>query len=247
MVPDSDPCKPFSCSKFFLAHSTSYPDNTTLLSLWRTYSTLDTTINSTGYTALPPPRRLIYPNNRFFTDANPPYEEHWIPRVRTNTGFHPFLAKALFPDMTILYYEDWEDWQRMEVPVLFERVVVADWVAALDGVHASGNGGKMPPHSAAFKLNASAMWWEPVRRSLAEWFGVYEQPTVGKTITYLHRQGRRTGPRLTAETHTRLMQALEALVSEKGYQLQIVSSYDEETNWSSRMEAIVKSQVYISR
>ncbi|KAF8903321.1 hypothetical protein CPB84DRAFT_1814696 [Gymnopilus junonius] len=219
----------------------STPHNSTLFALWRTYSSLDRAIDSTGHTRLPPPRRLIFPHNRFFTDENPPYENHWIKRVRAETGFHPYLAKAAFPQLTVQYYEDWDDYQKMEIPFILERLVVVDRTIAektvMDG---------LPVYSPAFDLDTSDHWWEPVRRNLAQFLEEYEiNPRAKKAVTYLHTQSD-SSPKLSTEEHQNLVRALEKMARSRGYELHIVSTQTSETDWTERMTAIVKSSLILS-
>lgn len=217
-------------------------DNSTLFSLWRTYSSLDPSIDSQGRTILPPPHRIFFPNIRFFTDANPPFEKHWIRRARVDTGFHPYLLKAAFPHLTVLYQEDWEDYHAMAVPFVLERIVVADRAAAAVSVHLG-----QPVFSPPFELAASGHWWEPVRRTLALYFDVYEAKAAKKVVTYLHRQGEGGGPRVADEDHAALVRALKKAERSYGYEVHIVSELTQETHWSEKMGAVVKSSVSISR
>ncbi|PPQ99250.1 hypothetical protein CVT24_009295 [Panaeolus cyanescens] len=209
--------------------------NTTLLSLWRTYSSLDTTIDATGSTRLPPPVRLIFPHNRFFTDANPPVEEpHDTRRRRFDTGFHPYLAKAAFPQMTVQYLEDWEDYHAMPVPFFFQRLVVADHTAAIKSVEKG-----QPGYTSAFELVASPHWWQPIRRNLASFVGA----SKGKrTVTYLSTQLDPLKPKLSDSDHQALVKSLESMAAKHGYEVRVIST---ETRWIDRMTAIAQSSAVI--
>ncbi|KAE9400511.1 hypothetical protein BT96DRAFT_919370 [Gymnopus androsaceus JB14] len=104
------------------------PQNTTLLSLWSLYSTLQSSI----VTSLPYPTRFILPQIPAFTDDDldetGARKDDSMPRSRSSTGFHPFLPKAAFLHMGVLYQEDWADYMRL---------VVADYqVAGADGLSA---------------------------------------------------------------------------------------------------------------
>lgn len=215
-------------------------DNSTLFSLWRTYSSLDLSIDQSGRTTLAPPRRLIFPHNRFYTDANPPFDQHWIKRRRVDTGFHPYLLKAAFPQLTVMYFEDWEDYEKMEIPFMIERVVIADTRAANSKVHFGE-----PIFSPPFGLEASEYWFEPVRKTLVEYFDVNE---AGKTpvVTYIHTQGESDGAKLTTQDHDRLSRALKKMGKDYGYEVHVVSSVTDETDWSKKMRAIIRSTVSIS-
>lgn len=214
-------------------------DNSTLFALWRTYSSLDESIDQSGRTTLIPPRRLLFPHNRFFTDDNPPFDQHWIRRARFGTGFHPYLQKAAFPQMTTQFYEDWHDYQEMDNPFVFERLVIADRKVA-ENVVDDG----LPAYSAAFDLDASEHWWEPIRKNLAQFLGQYEVDPKSKAITYLHTQSE-PGAKLSQQDHDALIKALEALAHSNGYELNVVSTQTSETDWTQRMTAIIKSSVGI--
>ncbi|KDR80331.1 hypothetical protein GALMADRAFT_61700 [Galerina marginata CBS 339.88] len=219
----------------------SSPHNSTLFALWRAYSSLDRTIDETGLTKLPPPQRLIFPHNRFFVDQNPPFDEYWIRRARVDTGFHPYLSKAALPQLTVQYLEDWEDYQKMEVPFVYERLVIADRTVASKAAPED-----LPVYSTAFDLDASEHWWEPVRRNLAQYVGEYEvKPKAKKVVTYLHTQSQR-GPKLSSDDHENLVKALEKMTNYQGYELHVVSTQTSETDWVDRMTAIVKSSVILS-
>ena len=186
---------------------------------------------------------MLFPHNRFFTDANPDFGKHWLRRVRVDTGFHPYLAKAAFPHLTMLYYEDWEDYHNMAVPFFFERLVVADRQAA-----GYSTNPEQPIFSLPFDLEASKNWWEPVRRTLALYFDAYyEKAKDKKVITYLHRQFESTGPKLVSEDHDALVRALQKLGRSRGYVVHVVSTLTTtETDWNQKMGAVVRSSVSLS-
>ncbi|KAK6981036.1 protein transporter SEC24, partial [Favolaschia claudopus] len=220
----------------------SSPHNSTLFALWRTYSALDSGIDVDGATKLAPPRRLIYPYYGFFTDPNPEHADVTTRRQRVVNGIHPQLVKAAFPFMTVMYYEDWEDYHAMQVPFVIERLVVADRSAAQYGVRA-----QEPIYASAFKVNgASEHWWEPIRRSLATYFEAYgkDAPTT-KVVTYVQRQSHTHGLRLSDKDHLALVDALHKLERDHGYEVHIVSNIDEEMSWSERMRAIARSSMMI--
>jgi hypothetical protein len=213
-------------------------DNSTLISLWRTYSSLDPSIDHLGQTTLPSPHRIFFPQMRVFTDPNPLPHFHWIRRRRVDTGFHPFLLKAAFPHLTVMYMEDWEDYHKLQVPFVIERIVIADREAAETAQHLD-----QPVYAPSFELGASEFWWEPVRRTLAAYFGEVEEKVGKKVVTYLHRQGEKTGLRLRDEDHKALVTALNNLNRTHGYEIHVVSSMTDETAWSEKMNAVVKSSV----
>ena len=215
-------------------------DNSTLFALWRTYSSLDTSIDAFGQTTLPAPVRLVFPNNRFFTDANPPFQDHWVRRRRVDTGFHPYLAKAAFPRLTPLYYEDWEDYHKMEVPFVMERIVVADRTAAQNSLDIN-----QPIFAPSFTLDGSPYWWEPIRRSLTSFYDLKEEPRSKSVVTYLQRQGEANETRLEDNDHELLVRSLKNMARANGYELQVVSTLTSETAWDTKMSAIARSSVSI--
>ncbi|TFK38131.1 hypothetical protein BDQ12DRAFT_684016 [Crucibulum laeve] len=217
--------------------------NSTLLALWRTYASLDPSIDASGRTTLATPERLIIPHKRFFTDANPEFSEYWIRRARYDTGYHPYTAKAAFPYLTTLYFEDLEDYMHIAVPWLLERVVISDRQAA-SGSHLLEAG--QPVYSPPFKLEASEHWWEPVRLSMAKFFGVEDEGRWDKkVVTYLHNQAAERGARLETANHEALVKALREMGKWHGYEVNVVATTTLETDWNERMEAIVKSTVVL--
>ncbi|KAJ6588930.1 hypothetical protein B0H19DRAFT_1013958 [Mycena capillaripes] len=219
----------------------SSPHNSTLLALWRIYSSLDPEIGSDGSTKLAPPRRLLYPYYGFFTDANPEHNDVTTRRQRVVNGIHPELVKAAFPFLTVMYYADWEDYHMMEVPFVIERLVVADRTAAHHGTQEHD-----PIYAPPFKMDrVSEYWWEPIRRSLATYFEVYGENAPKKAVTYVHRQSQPNGLRLSDADHSALVSALQKMERDYGYEVHIVSNIDEEMSWSDRLRAIVRSSVML--
>ncbi|KAF8068730.1 hypothetical protein FPV67DRAFT_1087364 [Lyophyllum atratum] len=216
------------------------PHNSTLVSLWRTYSSLDTHIDASGLTTLPPPHRIFFPQVRVFTDPNPLPHFHTIRRRRVDIGFHPFLLKAAFPQLTVMYLEDWEDYHKLPVPFVIERIVVADREAA----EASVKPGQ-PVFSPAFDLIGSKHWFEPVRRTLSTYFGEEANRKTKKTVTYIHRQSEHTGLKVREDDHQSLVRALNKMGHDYGYEVHVISSQFDETGWTERMSAIVKSTVVL--
>ncbi|KAH6917882.1 hypothetical protein BKA70DRAFT_1245623, partial [Coprinopsis sp. MPI-PUGE-AT-0042] len=212
--------------------------------------TLDSSIDSEGRTTLSPPQRLIYPHNRFFSDPNPPFDKHWIRRHRYESGLHPYLIKAAFPSITLQYYEDWDDYYKMGVPFVFERLLIADRKSA----SASLQPGQ--------PIN-SPFWWEPVRRTLALYFdrlteeaqdahpteqGIFHwRGGPKKVITYIDNQNEAgVGKDILVPTdYELLMRALRKLARDQGYEFHIVSTSTLETSWEKRMDTIVRSTVIL--
>ncbi|KAF8556036.1 hypothetical protein OG21DRAFT_1506985 [Imleria badia] len=217
------------------------PSNYTLFSLWRTYSALNTSL-STDALMLPPPRRIFYPNVRTLLGDQPEEDKSILPRQRGPSGFHPMLPKAAFPTLGLMYAEDWADYALLQVPFLLTRVVVADQGAARRAR------ADVPSFAVPLvELEASKVWWEPVRRSVARFVGVAELApkktwlSKPKTVvTYLSRQDAVGGPKLRAADHEALVQALGELGDR--YEVHVMSS---EVSWMARMRAIAQSTVVI--
>ncbi|KAF4621555.1 hypothetical protein D9613_012998 [Agrocybe pediades] len=197
----------------------SHPHNSTLFALWRTYSSLDVGITSTGYTTLPPPRRLIFPHNRFFTDANPDFGDHWIRRRRVDTGFHPFLLKAAFPQLGMQYFEDWGRLSRDAGQPIFAPTFVYLHQSIVDACE----------------------------EELIKFLGEEEVAKANdkKVVTYLHTQSEQGGGRPSEEDHNALSNALSAMAKKNGYEYHMVSTQTSDTDWTDRMMTIVKSSVVI--
>ena len=193
-------------------------------------------IKSTGETILPQPHRIIFPHNRFFTDPNPAPEQYLARRRRFDTGFHPYTAKAAFPQLTIQDYEDWKDYMRMSMPFVFETLVVADRRAAQKSIT-----GGLPAIASTLSLDVSPHWWEPIRGNLVRFLEVTspDQPVV----TYIHSQSESEGMRLSDPDHEALVSALLSMGKKYGYEIRVVSSQTSDTNWQQRMSEIAKSSV----
>ncbi|KAM6503476.1 hypothetical protein JOM56_000419 [Amanita muscaria] len=216
------------------------PHNSTLFALWRTYSWLDQAIDPVGRTTLPAPVRLVFPSINFFTDANPPFDQTLIRRRRADTGFHPYLAKAAFPRLDVLYSEDWEDYHKMEVPFVIERLIVADRTASQKSLEPNE-----PIFTPSMNLDASPNWWEPIRRTLTTYLDLGEDSASKHVVTYLHTQGDTKGSQLRDEDHDRLVRSLESLASDNSYEFNVVSTSTAETKWDTKMSAIARSTIVL--
>jgi len=221
-------------------------NNHTLLSLWRTYTSLDQSIDSRGRTSLPPPRRLIFPSIPYFSEPRHDPDNTTNPRSRSKTGIDDIAAKAAFPTLAIMYREDWHDFAQMQIPFVLERVVVADRSAA---ARASSN---QPVFSPPFQdMVASKHWWQPVRRSM---IGFLQLPDEHKSksaaamevtkpvVTYFSTQGKGSGPRLKDEDHNLLVKTLKTFQRTSGYEVNIVPA---NAPWMDRMKILVRSTIVI--
>lgn len=198
---------------------------------------MDPTIDSEGRTRLAPPQRLIFPHHKFFTDADPESPEDTRRRRRVDTGFHPYLLKTAFPQLTAMYLQDFEDYAKMQVPFVFERLVIADREAT-SHVLDSSEPEFLPP----FELQTSEFWFEPVRKTLESFLGVGELSSK-KAVTYIVTQDNEVGPKLKQEDHEKLVSALKRMERNIGCEVHIISDDTRRTTWTERMEAILKSTV----
>lgn len=164
-----------------------------------------------------------------------------ILRQRSPGGFHPFLVKAAFPTLGLLFEEDWIDYARLHVPFLIKRVVVADQGAARQART------DVPPFAVPLvELKVAQDWWEPIRRQVARVLDVAEAVPKKKTwlqqratvVTYLSRQNTTDGPRLRDADHAALVKALGELGGR--YTVHVVPP---EASWMERMRAIAQSTV----
>lgn len=224
------------------------PGNHTLFSLWRTYASLDLSIDSHGRTTLPSPRRLIFPSVTYFTQRRPDPDVPAFPRLRSKTGLDDLAAKAAFPTLSLMYRDDWDDFAKMQMPFLMERVVIADRGAA---ARARNRPTDQPLFSAPFDgLEASNYWWEPIRRMMVGFVQLEEesqkkskfttQRAVKYVVTYLSTQEKATGPKLRDEDHRLLVKALKELESRSGFEVNIVPA---DARWLDRMKILARSTV----
>ncbi|TFY62377.1 hypothetical protein EVG20_g6724 [Dentipellis fragilis] len=177
---------------------------------WRAYSTLDPLIPANGKTSLPPPRQLLFAH----VDAG-----HW----RDYASMNQWVLRTAFPSVKMEFSQDWEDRVAMGVPLVFDRILIADRAAAINGE----NFGRTQRTAAEpFALPGSPNWWSTYRNNVIEFSGLNSsvgEGTRGKpVITYISRQG--WGRRmLIQEDHERLVEELYRLRDEKGYEVNVVS------------------------
>lgn len=134
----------------------------------------------------------------------------------------------------------------MDVPFVFQRIVVADRAAAQ---RAASSSSSSPAHhgepvfSGPFGLMGSEFWWEPIRRTLAAYFDVDEEKEKDKkVVTYVSSQ--ESSLRLSDADHEELVRALKKMESDYGYEVHVVSSLDYTSDgWKEKMGAIVRSSV----
>lgn len=194
--------------------------------MWRTYSSLDLNIPSSGilsHDTLTAPRRFIFPHiyQANFTDYS---------------GLSEYITRAIFPSMAFEYKETWDDRNGTARPFVFERLVIGDRIAA---EHSEQWAGLYKYAAPAFQLPGSGVnFWSPLRRALVQYIGqgytlpdMVDVPSVSKkskaerkktVITYVSRQnwGRRT---LNPKDHDNLVKALKGLERRHGYEVNVVS------------------------
>ncbi|KAL5536741.1 hypothetical protein ACEPAF_564 [Sanghuangporus sanghuang] len=184
---------------------------------WRGYSSLDIFITADGQTSLPPPRRMIF---RHVSTTE------W----RDYASMNQWVTRGAFPSLSMEFKEDWADRAAMQVPFVFDRVLLADRASAGEGEpflitwRSASN---------AFVLPGSQQWWSPIRRSVLEFSGAEAQWIYGPNpngtaeyekfvITYISRQkwGRRM---LRQADHEKLVEELYKLRDKYGYEVNVVN------------------------
>ncbi|TXT11229.1 hypothetical protein VHUM_01980 [Vanrija humicola] len=127
-----------------------------LFGLWRTYSSLDPSIDALGKTHLPAPARMMMPHVQ---------AGKWNDYAKMNS----FLTRAIFPAMSYEYQNDFHDRTDTGRAYVFDRVVFADRAAAFRGPEFAKTWRTAAEAVANFR--GSRYWWAPVRRNLLEFVG----------------------------------------------------------------------------
>ncbi|KAH8110811.1 hypothetical protein DFH11DRAFT_1513893, partial [Phellopilus nigrolimitatus] len=188
-----------------------------LFGLWRTYASLDTFITPDGHTTLPTPRRMLFSH----IDST-----QW----RDYAAMNEWILRGAFPSLGMEFTDDWADRASMQVPFVFDRVILADRAAAAEGDPFKAT---WRTASNAFELRGSPSWWAPIRKSVLEFSGLPAEWIVGPdpgsaaenqkpVITYISRQdwGRRM---LRQADHEKLVEELYGLRDRYGYEVNVVS------------------------
>ena len=131
------------------------------------------------------------------------------------------VVRTSFPSILMQFKDDWADRLEMGRPIVFDRVVLADRAAAINGVSWQRT---QRTASEASALPGSAHWWSAIRNSVIGLSGL-TTPRGGNSnpvITYISRQdwGRRM---LIPEDHEKLVQELYVLRDTYGYEVNVVS------------------------
>jgi hypothetical protein len=175
---------------------------------WRTYSSLDPAIDDNGNTTLPTPRRMLFTH----IDAH-----HW----RDYADMNQLVLRTAFPSISMEFKTDWDERADMARPFVFDRVVVADRAAAMNGKSWQRT---QRTASEPFALTGSAHWWSTIRNNVVRFAG--SEPSRGSmgvpVITYISRQewGRRM---LIQADHDRLVRELYNLRDTYGYEVNVVN------------------------
>ncbi|WVQ85943.1 hypothetical protein IAT38_008111 [Cryptococcus sp. DSM 104549] len=135
-----------------------------LLGAWRAYTSLDQDITATGETSLPPPSRAWFLHQS-------------VSEWRDHPRFNPTIMFTIFPSISILYPNDFEDIAKQThsgQPKAFvlDRALLADRSAAFRGEWTGPTARTVA--SAMHVGTTSRWWWEPIRRTVLRYSGVPE-------------------------------------------------------------------------
>lgn len=184
---------------------------------WRAYSSLDIFIPADGQTNLPPPKRMFF---RHIATAK------W----RDYASMNQWVTRGAFPSLSMEFMEDWADRAAMQVPFVFDRVLLSDRASASEGEPFLIT---WRTASNAFTLPGSQTFWSPIRRSILEFSGEEDQWIYGPNpngtaesekfvITYISRQG--WGRRMLRQAdHEKLVEELHKLRDRYGYEVNVVN------------------------
>ncbi|KAH9941287.1 uncharacterized protein BXZ73DRAFT_42246 [Epithele typhae] len=180
---------------------------------WRTYSSLDPTIPPSGDTHLPAPRRMVFPH----LDA-----ANW----RDYAAMNQWVVRACFPSMSMEFMNDWKERAALGRVFVFDRVVLADRAAAMNGEMYLRT---QRTAANAFSLPGSVNWWTTIRNNVIGFSmqeGDYDVSSVDAVstkpvITYVSRQGW-TRRKLIQADHEVLVAELYKLRDTYGYEVNIV-------------------------
>ncbi|KAF7297141.1 hypothetical protein MIND_00947000 [Mycena indigotica] len=180
-----------------------------IFGFWRTYSSLDPSIQKEGNTSLPQPRHMWF--NRL--DAF---------RWRDPTNMNQLVVRSIFPDVTMEFLDDWDDRTKMGAPFVFERVVLADRSSAMRAYNYQRY---QRTAAVPFGLPGSVYWWQTLRNNVVQFAGMDwrdgSSTNDKPVITYISRQawGRRI---LLKEDHERLVKELYRLRDAHGWEVNVV-------------------------
>jgi hypothetical protein len=144
---------------------------------------------------------------------------HW----RDYASMNQWVLRTAFPSITMEFSADWNDRAHMGVPFVFDRILLADRAAAMNG---ENYGRTQRTASEPATLPGSPNWWSTFRNNVIAFSGLNAtegQGTRGKpVITYISRQG--WGRRMLIQAHhERLVEELYKLRNAYGYEVNVVS------------------------
>ncbi|KAI0819451.1 hypothetical protein BC628DRAFT_1332737 [Trametes gibbosa] len=180
---------------------------------WRTYSSLDPIIPPSGETSLPAPRRFIFSN----LDA-----ANW----RDYAAMNQWVLRSSFPSISTEFMDDWKDRAALGRAFVFDRVVLGDRAAAMNGEMYLRT---QRTAANAFSLPGSVNWWTTIRNNVVGFSSLDENagamsvagvPTK-PVITYISRQGWNRRMLIQAD-HERLVSELYRLRDTYGYEVNVV-------------------------
>jgi hypothetical protein len=143
--------------------------------------------------------------------------DHWRDYAKMNQ----LVVRTSFPSVLMEYKDDWNERIQTGRPIVFDRVIVADRAAAINGISWQRT---QRTASEPFALPGSAHWWSTIRNSVIGLSGL-TTPRGGNSnpvITYISRQdwGRRM---LIPKDHEKLVEELYVLRDTYGYEVNVVS------------------------
>jgi len=169
---------------------------------WRGYTSpeLDSMF---GGTTRPLPSRWIFPNALRSGLTDKP-------------GMNLWTLRAAVPSLSLEFSDDWENRMNFSRPFVMEYAILGDRFAWR----------RVPswkPVGVAFPYEVRKDFWKPIRELVTEFATQpleFEEPTR-PVITYVSRQGPKSGRRLKDEHHDQLVAALEEFARKENYELHI--------------------------
>ena len=179
------------------------------------------------------------------------------------------LLKAAFPTIEVMYEEDWKDYADMQLPYVFERIIVADRGAA-ERNSADWDSPWSPPSRppkdlrkrqiedglpawvAPFGFDIPDGWWTPARASLREYLGLpAEQQRKGKpvvTFVSMQEEPYEAGAHIRTEDHPDLVAGLSKMQRDGVIaEFHTVRANGTKEDWEERMKIILRTDVSVAR
>lgn len=134
-----------------------------------------------------------------------------------------WTLRAALPSLSLEFSDDWEQRMNSSRPFVLEYAVLGDrftWRRVPS----------WKPVGVVFPYEVKKDFWKPIRELVTEFASQplqFEEPTR-PVITYVLRQGPKSGRRLKDEHHDQLVAALEELARKENYEVfQALSMFDE--------------------